>query len=1036
MPPASFWKSGTVGAKEGEHYRFEFDEGGVEHFAITTEGTVAEEKGTKVKRKVFLGAATQNTPTSFSVHISGELGAVPFPRHMALMCRVLGEPTDEHSYPWAWHERGYDSQENFEQNLQFGLLSSSKIQVLKRGTKAQAEDITNRIRSVYASEHPHLAIVVTCTEEPAGHPFSSPESKRAGDATSLVANSSSSSSASSPSSLSSSGQQWLESEQTRLGMSGGGSRLAVPRDGESPVDMVARLRRSAEAGNEEALDQINSIREKAEVELAEARSSGQTQNLGAMRALIEMCRIRGTGSGSSSSSSSGSSGGSGSTPATLRQTSFSDFADVLEDVAPELSHWLQHPPTNQVVTSEETVEHMKKNCGKKVMTEEEAEALETCCVCMSGFAVGDIATTLPTCGHVFHLCPSGDCLGLSQWLTEHDTCPICRAEIDVQSATTTGTKSADTTTTTTTITTAAAPSAKKRAQARQMSPLDDDGTYICGACYVEVRGPNGIEQRCHLCEGSNSASRQAYKMERGLFRKVVVCARLVEELQDVRCPKTREATALQAARDERERLLSCAELKVAIRSNWQVKTAVKRILTRKGDKRMFTESFYQEHDPNTRVVLKRLWEMWLDVQTLGSLGGINKDQWRHFPVVGVASHEFGQMTTWADQNVLSDLKKKNNKLKEKKVVVDKGNGGTNGGTNEGTTTTTSNLTKMSPSDIRILEETVGTLKKSGFTFKTSVYDKKMLEIMESKCLQWSEKKLGGSLDLCRMLVLTEAGEERWGASSSSSSSSSSSESKESSEAATWTVPICANIVVERALCALSSTKKLPQIMALRFLANMCRKEKLARSLASNFDEVSRQVESLTLSDNADSPMIYEGVQFLIRNVASNFSQEYVPSNQRDSALQWLSCMLRYYDGSMKISLHEVSTSDKSKMQTTEGAGNGATTEAAAEKVGPTTSDVLRSVLADFAAVGTLLCSMEKLSPYVVEPVCSVTQSICDWATGLKETAPAKTKLIECCEDILQKCSVVEKVVVASSGSNDVSLYQDDSDDSDSDEDDE
>ena len=55
MPPASFWKSGTVGAKEGEHYKFEFDEGGVDHFAITTEGTIAEEKGTKVKRKVLLG---------------------------------------------------------------------------------------------------------------------------------------------------------------------------------------------------------------------------------------------------------------------------------------------------------------------------------------------------------------------------------------------------------------------------------------------------------------------------------------------------------------------------------------------------------------------------------------------------------------------------------------------------------------------------------------------------------------------------------------------------------------------------------------------------------------------------------------------------------------------------------------------------------------------------------------------------------------------------------------------------------------------
>jgi hypothetical protein len=96
------------------------------------------------------------------------------------------------------------------------------------------------------------------------------------------------------------------------------------------------------------------------------------------------------------------------------------------------------------------------------------------------------------------------------------------------------------------------------------------------------------------------------------------------------------------------------------------------------------------------------------------------------------------------------------------------------------------------------------------------------------------------------------------------------------------------------------------------------------------------------------------------------------------------------------------------------------------------------VLADFVAVGTLLCSLEKLSPYVVEPVCSVTQSICDWATGLKgehTTLPShrssKLKLIECCEDILQKCSVVEKVVVAS-GSNDASLYQDEESDDESD----
>ena len=46
-----------------------------------------------------------------------------------------------------------------------------------------------------------------------------------------------------------------------------------------------------------------------------------------------------------------------------------------------------------------------------------------CCVCTDAVAVGDVIMTLPTCGHTFH----SNCATL--WLTQHNTCPYCRAEL-------------------------------------------------------------------------------------------------------------------------------------------------------------------------------------------------------------------------------------------------------------------------------------------------------------------------------------------------------------------------------------------------------------------------------------------------------------------------------------------------------------------------------------------------------------------------------------------------------------------------------
>ncbi|GJN38095.1 hypothetical protein PR202_gb27107 [Eleusine coracana subsp. coracana] len=46
-----------------------------------------------------------------------------------------------------------------------------------------------------------------------------------------------------------------------------------------------------------------------------------------------------------------------------------------------------------------------------------------CAICIHAVADGEVARRLPRCGHVFHwVC-------VDTWLTEHATCPVCRAEV-------------------------------------------------------------------------------------------------------------------------------------------------------------------------------------------------------------------------------------------------------------------------------------------------------------------------------------------------------------------------------------------------------------------------------------------------------------------------------------------------------------------------------------------------------------------------------------------------------------------------------
>lgn len=49
-----------------------------------------------------------------------------------------------------------------------------------------------------------------------------------------------------------------------------------------------------------------------------------------------------------------------------------------------------------------------------------------CSVCLGTVQVGDMVRMLPLCKHLYHV----ECIDL--WLASHDTCPLCRAEVEPQ----------------------------------------------------------------------------------------------------------------------------------------------------------------------------------------------------------------------------------------------------------------------------------------------------------------------------------------------------------------------------------------------------------------------------------------------------------------------------------------------------------------------------------------------------------------------------------------------------------------------------
>ena len=550
--------------------------------------------------------------------------------------------------------------------------------------------------------------------------------------------------------------------------------------------------------------------------------------------------------------------------------------------------------------------------------------------------------------------------------------PICRQEITIDSKNDS---------------TSSAPSRKRMAQARALQPLDDEGSWVCGGCYSEVPGSNDPHQRCQSCQGTNDASKQAFKLEIGFFRKVIVCARLLEELEDMRCPKAHEQAALKAAHEERARLLNSSLLKSAIRSNWQIRGAVKKMLNKRGKMLKFSDSFYMQHDPNTRVVLHRLWEMWSSVVDM-KITGINKDQWRHFPATGIPSHEFGQMQLWSAINVVKDMKKRNAKIKNKSYQLDE-------------------------VEVNILEETILKLKSSGFTWKSVGYDERVFKILEEKVLHWPEKRLGGILDLTRMLVLTEQCQLRWGAKNPSENETKE-QSQNSRTTATddWNIPICFEQIQTTSISCLKSDKKLPTIMSLRLFTNALRLEPTARSFSSYFNAIATEVEHVVMSENGTNQMVYEGVQFLIRNVASTFSQGFVPLHQKTSIAIWIKSLLSYYNGSLKLQMNDITGIDDFNNP----------------------DQIVKRVFADFVAIGTLLSSLEDMNTDIVDSVRTVVLSMSKWVKDMKGKPTASQVLLcECLDDIESKCNLVVKKEVVSNTGNDAVLYENDSD-SDSDED--
>ncbi|GMQ07180.1 hypothetical protein CsSME_00051484 [Camellia sinensis var. sinensis] len=52
-----------------------------------------------------------------------------------------------------------------------------------------------------------------------------------------------------------------------------------------------------------------------------------------------------------------------------------------------------------------------------------ASATGVCMVCMEGFKRGTTGERVPSCGHVYHK----TCI--ANWLSNHNSCPLCRCQI-------------------------------------------------------------------------------------------------------------------------------------------------------------------------------------------------------------------------------------------------------------------------------------------------------------------------------------------------------------------------------------------------------------------------------------------------------------------------------------------------------------------------------------------------------------------------------------------------------------------------------
>lgn len=85
--------------------------------------------------------------------------------------------------------------------------------------------------------------------------------------------------------------------------------------------------------------------------------------------------------------------------------------------------------------SEDTINQLpRKKLGVEQLDENTGQA--ECSICMADVDIGEEITTLP-CKHWYHF----DCI--KAWLTEHDTCPVCREGITPKDASQQGPRSSD-----------------------------------------------------------------------------------------------------------------------------------------------------------------------------------------------------------------------------------------------------------------------------------------------------------------------------------------------------------------------------------------------------------------------------------------------------------------------------------------------------------------------------------------------------------------------------------------------------------------